>query len=136
MALHSIQSQLTSLSPLPGYVVSIGEPRIPPAVCFKGDIKATQRHKSAYGPWDIDVQINGPAGGYYARPEGYRVRLECTTDYPKKCPTITFMSIIHHLHLDKNHRPDVKFIDGLKKDFTISHILEVSSLVNTDALRA
>jgi len=122
MALNSIESQLKALYPLPGYVVSVGELVIPPATCFKGEMRVVPR--TPVGPWYVDVHINGPAGGPYARPEGYRVRIEFTDDFPKKCPTIAFMSIIHHLHLDKHHRPDVKFFDGLKKNHEISNLLQ------------
>jgi ubiquitin-protein ligase len=69
-------------------------------------------------------------GGPYHTPEGNRVRLEFSSDYPKKCPTIEFMSIIHHMHLDKRHQPQQPFFDTLKKtynkNYEIANLLEVS----------
>mmetsp|Transcript_30410 Transcript_30410/g.51238 ORF Transcript_30410/g.51238 Transcript_30410/m.51238 type:complete len:463 (+) Transcript_30410:273-1661(+) len=122
-----IEAHLTALNPLPLYVVSLGKVRVPLAACIKEDVKRVPRG-SKDGPWQVDVYLNGPVGGPYHTPEGNRVRLEFSSDYPKKCPTIEFMSIIHHMHLDKRHQPQQPFFDTLKKtydkNYEIANLLE------------
>ena len=50
---------------------------------------------------NFNLYIDGPKGSPY---EGgvFTVNVQCSNDYPKKCPQIKMVTKIHHLNIDSN----------------------------------